>query len=127
MKDFKIPFAAISFLLVQLGGAVWFAIDKPKNERLVGRKTGKAIALVKKWLRENALSQLGEEEVVVEMKKWVDGDYDRGYVLFRERGEGRWLRVLESDRSGKWAATEHGGALPGFAADAAVAEINAIA
>ena len=25
MKDFKIPFAAISFLLVQLGGAVWFA------------------------------------------------------------------------------------------------------
>tara|TARA_R100000008_G_scaffold71434_1_gene49269 strand:+ start:1457 stop:1678 length:222 start_codon:yes stop_codon:yes gene_type:complete len=25
MKDFKIPFAVISFLAVQLGGAVWFA------------------------------------------------------------------------------------------------------
>ena len=25
MKDFKIPFAVLSFLLVQLGGAVWFA------------------------------------------------------------------------------------------------------
>ena len=25
MKDLKIPFAVISFLLVQLGGAVWFA------------------------------------------------------------------------------------------------------
>ena len=25
MKDLKIPFAVLSFLLVQLGGAVWFA------------------------------------------------------------------------------------------------------
>ena len=25
MKDLKIPFAVISFLLVKLGGAVWFA------------------------------------------------------------------------------------------------------
>jgi len=25
MKDLKIPFAVISFLIVQLGGAVWFA------------------------------------------------------------------------------------------------------
>ena len=25
MKELKIPFAVISFLLVQLGGAVWFA------------------------------------------------------------------------------------------------------
>ena len=25
MKDFKIPFAVISFLAVQLGGAVWWA------------------------------------------------------------------------------------------------------
>ena len=25
MKDFKIPFAVLSFLLVQLGGAVWVA------------------------------------------------------------------------------------------------------
>ena len=25
MKDLKIPFAVISFLAVQLGGAVWFA------------------------------------------------------------------------------------------------------
>lgn len=25
MKDLKIPFAVVSFLVVQLGGAVWFA------------------------------------------------------------------------------------------------------
>ena len=48
------------------------------------------------------------EAFQVKVRKWVDADYDKGFVMYRERGEGRWYRVLELDASGEWAATAHG-------------------
>ena len=50
MKDFKIPFAAISFLLVQLGGAVWFASSLESRESNLETKSLKIAEQNRKFL-----------------------------------------------------------------------------
>ena len=39
MKDFKIPFAVISFLAVQLGGAIWWASQVDGRVRTLETKS----------------------------------------------------------------------------------------
>ena len=39
MKDFKIPFAVISFLAVQLGGAIWWASQVDGKVRTLETKS----------------------------------------------------------------------------------------
>ena len=53
MKDFKIPFAVISFLAVQLGGAIWWASQldgRLKNLRNTKRISQKRIVdILSRW------------------------------------------------------------------------------
>ena len=53
-------------------GKVWWSIDKPMAERLVAKKTGRGMRLLKDWIKGTALAGTSAEEVEEELKKWED-------------------------------------------------------
>ena len=103
------------------GDSIWWAIDKPKSERLASKKVTAAVKLVREYLVSQEASL--DDEV---LKSRVPADYDNSFVMLKPMPTSRAIRVLGFPRGETlWARAANAPDLAGFDWVAALATINA--
>ena len=101
--------------------SIWWAIDKPMEERLEAKKVGRAIQAVKNYLVQKE-GQLSEDD----LKKRILADWDNYFVLLRMTAESKAQSIMEKPRGQNlWTRAEGSPNLEGFDWEAPLASINA--
>jgi hypothetical protein len=104
-----------------MGGEVWWAIDKPLEERNEAKKVGLAIQVLKDYVvaREGAQSEDA-------LKARVPADWDNCFVMLKSSPDARAVRILEKPRGEVlWTKADDSPDLVGFDWVASLAKINA--
>jgi hypothetical protein len=100
---------------------LWRSIFKPDSEILVSKQTSKATGVVRQAVLSTGL--VPETEV----SKWVDGDWNVGYIVVRDAPGGCARRVEKARGSNLWSISDGAPVLTGVNMLDALAEIKHVA
>jgi hypothetical protein len=101
--------------------SIWWAIDKPMNERLASKKVTAAVKTLKDYVVAREGAQTDEA-----LRSRVPADYDNSFVMLKASAESRAVRILELPRGEDlWARAQNAPDLVGFDWVASLATINA--
>ncbi len=101
--EFTTPKAMWAWIMSKVGqkfaaqgrNDIWFSVDKPFDERQLGKKIGTIMKAAKNYVKDK--HKIEDPKV---MKKWVDGDSNKGFVYLRNLETGRMVKAAKKIEDG---------------------------